>query len=247
MIRINAMEMENQLKAGLKALAAEAKSGETKRAIATCLQIGLKAVEKKAKLLAKPKKKRRKRRGFTPPYKRTGLLRKSYKVKKGVSKKGKGNPYAVLGPDKKVSKTVLLGKQMVKVTPSKYAHLVEFGFMAKHRKRLKGSKKLLGHDVELFKPQKIRRGTFRYIINQFAKKANDLSKGFIFKAYAAILSAVGSGSTWVQPQYIIKRAYQQAGGEMKTLAMQRIGLELGKLVMKVTKRNVKKRMNGKGF
>jgi hypothetical protein len=247
MIRINAMEMENQLKAGLKALAAEAKSGETKRAIATCLQIGLKAVEKKAKLLAKPKKKKRKRRGFTSPYKRTGLLRKSYKVKKGVSKKGKGNPYAVLGPDKKVSKTVLLGKQMVKVTPSKYAHLVEFGFMLKHRKRLKGSKKLLGHDVELFKPQKIRKGTFRHTINQFAKKANDLSRGFIFKAYAAILSAIGSGSTWVQPQYIIKRAYQQAGGEMKTLAMQRIGLELGKLVMKVTKRNVKKRMNGKGF
>jgi hypothetical protein len=239
MIKVSTRQVEKEFKEWLHFVSLDARAAETKRAFANVLKYGMKAVEKRAKVLAKPKRKRRKRKGFFPPPKRTGMLRKSFRVKSGVAKKGKGLPYAVVGPSKKVSAEINVGGRTMLVKPSKYAHLVEFGFMAKHRKKM-NKKKLLGHTVETFKPFRPRRGSLHHTFNQFTKGANRLSRGMLFRLYASILTMSGKGSTWVQGQHIVERAYKESTGQIKSGIMDRMGIEVKKLFAKVAKRNAKK-------
>jgi hypothetical protein len=242
MIRVSTRQVEQEFKEWLHFVSIDARSAETKRAFANVLKYGMKAVEKRAKALAKPKRKLRKRKGFTPPPKRTGMLRKSFRVKSGVAKKGKGLPYAVVGPSKKVSAEMNVGGRTMLVKPSKYAHLVEFGFMAKHRKKTQKApkRKLLGHTVETFKVSRPRRGSLQHTLKQFTKGANRLSFGKLFHLYAKILTLFGKGSTWVPGQYILERAYKESTGQIKSGIMDRMGAEVKKLFAKVAKRKAKK-------
>jgi hypothetical protein len=59
-------------------------------------------------------------------------LKKSFIVKHGVTKKGV--PYALVGPSRSVKEDVKRGRKTIKKWPVKYAHLVEYGFLARARK-----------------------------------------------------------------------------------------------------------------
>lgn len=233
MIKTDSMDLAWKLKNAVQSLGLIAKDGESKRAIASALYVGFKATLKRAKELAKPKRKKRKHKGFSPPPKRTGLLRKSYVTKKGVTKKGKGNPYAVLGPSKKVSG--YLGSQ--KVVPSRYAHLVEFGAMLKPRRK---KRQILGIQTEAFRAKRPKRGSILDIVQKTAKEANRLSNGTIFRGYATLLRSMGKSRTWVQGQYILRRAYYSTIGSIKSESMARLSIEAKKLVDRIAKRNLRK-------
>lgn len=233
MIKTDPAGLARQLRSSIESFGVEAKAGEFKRGIASGLYAGLKPTQKKAKELAKPKRKKRNRRGFSPPPKRTGLLRKSYSLKKGVAQKGKGKPYAAMGPSKLTSGH--LGKQ--KVVPSRYAHLVEFGAMLKPRGR---KKQILGHDVKAFRAKRPRRGGILDIIQKTAKEANRLSNGRVFRGYAMLLRSMGKNRIWVQGQYIVRRAYQSTIGAIKSNSMEKIKQEAQKLAARIMKRNAKR-------
>ena len=239
MLKVSTRAVEREFRQWLQFITLEAKAGETKRAFAAVLKGGLKAVEKRAKALAKPKRKKRKKRGYRPPPKRTGMLRKSYTTISGVARKGKGKPYAVVGPKKNFAKEFPIGNRIMLVQPSRYSHLVEFGFMNKGGRRKK-KKTLLGHKVEFFRPNRPRRGSLAHTLKRFMRGANRLSRGMIFRLYARVLTMAGSKSTWVQGQFILTRAYRESAGEIKSGIAKRMGVEIKKLFRKVKKRNDKK-------
>ena len=105
------------------------------QAIGRALGGGLRPLLKAVKRGVPKKKRKGKRRKHIEA--RTGLLKKSFIVKHGVTKKGV--PYALVGPSRSVVKTVSRGtniknKKTIDKMPVKYAHLVEYGFLARARK-----------------------------------------------------------------------------------------------------------------
>ena len=103
------------------------------QAIGRALGGGLRPLLKAVKRGVPKKKRKGKRRKHIEP--RTGLLKKSFIVKHGVTKKGV--PYALVGPSRSVKKDVARGKKpksTIEKWPVKYAHLVEYGFLARARK-----------------------------------------------------------------------------------------------------------------
>ena len=101
------------------------KAADTKKALAGALYQGGKLIASAAKKLAP--KGGRKVKGSQKTYGKSGLLRRSYTTRKGVSQKGAGEPYAIVGPSRTLKETVRRGKRNMDVKPSNYAHLVEFG------------------------------------------------------------------------------------------------------------------------
>ena len=100
------------------------------QAIGRALGGGLRPLLKAVKRGVPKKKRKGKRRKHIEP--RTGLLKKSFIVKHGVTKKGV--PYALVGPSRSVKEDVKRGRKTIKKWPVKYAHLVEYGFLARARK-----------------------------------------------------------------------------------------------------------------
>ena len=100
------------------------------QAIGRALGGGLRPLLKAVKRGVPKKKRKGKRRKHIEP--RTGLLKKSFIVKHGVTKKGV--PYALVGPSRAVKEDVKRGRKTIKKWPVKYAHLVEYGFLARARK-----------------------------------------------------------------------------------------------------------------
>ena len=100
------------------------------QAIGRALGGGLRPLLKAVKRGVPKKKRKGKRRKHIEA--RTGLLKKSFIVKHGVTKKGV--PYALVGPSRSVKEDVKRGRKTIKKWPVKYAHLVEYGFLARARK-----------------------------------------------------------------------------------------------------------------
>ena len=100
------------------------------QAIGRALGGGLRPLLKAVKRGVPKKKRKGKRRKHIEA--RTGLLKKSFIVKHGVTKKGV--PYAIVGPSRAVKEDVKRGRKTIKKWPVKYAHLVEYGFLARARK-----------------------------------------------------------------------------------------------------------------
>jgi HK97 gp10 family phage protein len=96
---------------GLKALSSAAKKRTvTQRAV----KAGAKIVQRAAKAAA-------------PKRKGSGALKQSVGIKAAKGRRGKTLAYAVVGPRKKVRKTVRVGGRTVTAVPAFYAHLVEKG------------------------------------------------------------------------------------------------------------------------
>ena len=100
------------------------------QAIGRALGGGLRPLLKAVKRGVPKKKRKGKRRKHIEA--RTGLLKKSFIVKHGVTKKGV--PYALVGPSRAVKESITRGRKTIKKWPVKYAHLVEYGFLARARK-----------------------------------------------------------------------------------------------------------------
>jgi len=127
---LNASGMGKEIEAVGKRMLEMVKARTAVQALGRALGGGLRPLLAKVKSsVPKKKRKTKKRKWFEA---RTGLLKKSFVVKHGATKKGA--PYAMVGPSRKVKEPVTRGRKTIKKWPSKYAHLVEYGFMAKARK-----------------------------------------------------------------------------------------------------------------
>jgi len=222
MIKINTPEFSTQIMNAVRQFLNTASDRDTKKGIASALYQGGKIIASKARQLAPkaPRKKKKQRKA----YGRTGLLRRSYTTKKGVTKKGAGEPYAVVGPSKTLKKDIVRGNKTVTVKPSNYAHLVEFGFNAHARVPL-----VQGRNHEKF----VKKGILwkgstleEYISKKNIDKAK-LSKGKAFRT-ATFIKSTGQKFTRVAGQKIVERAYQSSIGEMKTIILQNLGIEIDK-------------------
>ena len=130
-VQLNAANMGKEIEAVGKRMLEIVKARAAVAALGRALGGGLRPMLAAAKRgVPKKKRKTKKRKWFEA---RTGLLKKSLVVKHGVTKKGA--PFAIVGPSRKVKEPGYRngGEKSLK-RPSHYAHLVEYGFMAKARK-----------------------------------------------------------------------------------------------------------------
>ena len=135
-VHLNTANMGKEIEEAGKKMLAIVKARAAVAALGRALGGGLRPMLAAAKRgVPKKRRKTKKRKWFEP---RTGLLKKSLVVKHGVTKKGA--PFAIVGPSRKTNKDIARGPgkdgppKPVNKRPSNYAHLVEYGFMAKARK-----------------------------------------------------------------------------------------------------------------
>ena len=129
-VRLNTANMGKEIEAVGKQMLAIVKARAAVAALGRALGGGLRPMLAAAKRgVPKKRRKTKKRRWFEP---RTGLLKKSLVVKHGVTKNGA--PFAIVGPSRKVKEPGYRGDEDAEKRPAHYAHLVEYGFMAKARK-----------------------------------------------------------------------------------------------------------------
>jgi len=129
-VQMNTANMGKEIEEAGRKMLSIVKARAAVAALGRALGGGLRPMLAAAKRgVPKKKRKTKKRKWFEA---RTGLLKKSFVVKHGATKKGA--PYAMVGPSRKVKEPVTRGRKTIKKWPSKYAHLVEYGFMAKARK-----------------------------------------------------------------------------------------------------------------
>lgn len=231
MIVVQNSDFSSQIKASVALIGVVAKDKEAKKAIAGALHQGAKIIVKQARSFAP--KAGRKKRGQTKNYGKTGLLKRSYTSKKGVSKKGKGEPYAVVGPSKKITDNIKRGRRIVKVYPSNYAHLVEFGFNVHHRV-----------------PGVSGRNHEKYVKKGVLWKSSDLEKYIADKKHiygawqkkrvAKFLVGSGQGTSTVAGQHIVKRAYDSTRQAVATKITSSMAEEFAKAIQKEYMRQVRK-------
>ena len=129
-VQLNTANMGKEIEAVGKQMLAIVKARAAVAALGRALGGGLRPMLAAAKRgVPKKRRKTKKRRWFEP---RTGLLKKSLVVKHGVTKNGA--PFAIVGPSRKVKEPGYRGDEDAEKRPAHYAHLVEYGFMAKARK-----------------------------------------------------------------------------------------------------------------
>ena len=130
-VQLNTANMGKEIEDAGRKMLAIVKARAAVAALGRALGGGLRPMLAAAKRgVPKKKRKTKKRKWFEA---RTGLLKKSLVVKHGVTKKGA--PFAIVGPSRKIKESGYRGggEKSLK-RPSHYAHLVEYGFMAKARK-----------------------------------------------------------------------------------------------------------------
>lgn len=234
MIRLTGTDLGEQIAAGIVQFAKQVNAKETKKGLASALYQGAKLIAKTARQLAP--KAARKGKGAGKTHGATGALRRSYTAKKGVSRNGAGNPYAIAGPSATLEVNVRRGKRMIGVKPSNYAHLVEYGFNAHHRvpsvsgrnheRIVKKGVLWKGSDLERYMQK-----------NQLHVQA--LTKGKAIRA-KAFLAGSGQGSTHVAGQHIMERAYQANKGSVQSAIISSIGAEIEKAVLRAYMKQVRK-------
>lgn len=234
MIKVNVANLSREIIHAVKNFTNCATEKETKNGIASALYKGGKIIASKARQLAP--KAARKKKGSRKKYGATGLLRRSYTTKKGVSKKGTGQPFAVVGPSRTLKKDIVRGLKTVTVKPSNYAHLVEFGFNAhsrvpvvqgrNHEKIVKKGVLWIGSDLEKY-------------IKQKAIDTANFSKGKT-KRHKAFVTGTGQKSTRVPGQHIVQRAYQSSLAEVRSIILANVGIEIDKAAHRAYMRNVRK-------
>ena len=232
MIKVNAGDLNTQIMEAVKQFLGAATERDTKKGIASALHKGGKIIASKAKQLA-PKATRKKSKGRL---KRTGLLRRSYTTKKGVTKKGAGQPFAVVGPSKSLKKEIKRGRQVVTIKPSNYAHLVEFGYNAHARVPL-----VTGRNHERFVKKSILwvPNTLEEYIKKKEIDRTKLTKGKAFRT-AAFIASKGQSSVRVAGQHIVERAYKSCTGEVAAVIVQNLGIEIDKAAHRSYMRQVRK-------
>jgi len=234
MIKVYVDRIQQEIAEGIARFDAILKAADTKKALAGALYQGGKLIASAAKKLAP--KGGRKVKGAAKTQGKTGLLRRSYTTRKGVSKRGTGDPYAIVGPSRTLKEMVRRGKRNMEVKPSNYAHLVEFGFNAHHRVPL-----VTGRNHEsLVKKGVLWQGS---TLEKYMKRKNlelsKLSQGKQIRAKAFIGSA-GQGSSRVPPQHIVQRAYQQTISAVTQVITESIGIQMDKAIEKAHIRAMKK-------
>lgn len=128
-MQLNTSNMSKEIEDAGRKMLSIVKARAAVAALGRALGGGLRPMLAKIKSsVPKKKRKTKKRKWFEA---RTGLLKKSFVVKHGATKKGA--PFAVVGPSRSVKGSGRGGKEDNKY-PANYAHLVEYGFMAKARK-----------------------------------------------------------------------------------------------------------------
>lgn len=127
---MNTANMGKEIEAVGKRMLEIVKARAAVAALGRALGGGLRPMLAAAKRGVPTKKRKTKKRKWFEA--RTGLLKKSLVVKHGVTKKGL--PFAVVGPSRKVKVAGYRGDEDAEKRPAHYAHLVEYGFMAKARK-----------------------------------------------------------------------------------------------------------------
>ena len=234
MIKINAADLDKQIINAVKNFINAATEKDTKKGIASALYQGGKIIASRARQLA-PKAARRKKKS-RKAYGRTGLLRRSYTTKKGVTKKGAGQPFAVVGPSKTLKKDIQRGSKTVTIKPSNYAHLVEFGFNVHARVPL-----VKGRNHERFVKKGVlwKSSTLEEYINKKTIDKSKLSKGKAFRT-AAFIKSTGQKSTRVAGQKIVERAYQSSISEVRTVIIKNLGIEIDKAAQRTYLKQVRK-------
>ena len=226
MITVKVAQMQAEIAADIARFQNLIKASDTKKGIAGALYQGGKQIAQAARQLAP--KAGRKKKGSQRTSGKTGLLRRSYTTKKGVSKKGAGEPFAVVGPSRTIAENVIRGRHTVSVKPSNYAHLVEFGFNAHHRVPLvKGrNHERLAKKGVLWQPSTLEK--YMKLKNLEMQK---LSKGKKIRAQA-FMGSSGQGTSRVPPQHILQRAYQQTIGAATKTIMESLGVEMDKVILR---------------
>ena len=129
-VQLNTANMGKEIEDAGRKMLAIVKARAAVAALGRALGGGLRPMLAAAKRgVPKKKRKTKKRKWFEA---RTGLLKKSLVVKHGVTKKGA--PFAIVGPSRKIKESGYRGDEDAEKRPAHYAHLVEYGFMAKARK-----------------------------------------------------------------------------------------------------------------
>jgi len=210
------------------------KAADTKKALAGALYQGGKLIASAAKKLAP--KGGRKVKGSQKTYGKSGLLRRSYTTRKGVSQKGAGEPYAIVGPSRTLKETVRRGKRNMDVKPSNYAHLVEFGFNAHHRVPLVSGR---NHESLVKKGVLWQGSTLQKYMKRKEIDMTKLSQGKQIRA-KAFLGSAGQGMSRVPPQHIVQRAYQQTMSAAAQAITGGIKIQMDKAIERAHQRAMKK-------
>ena len=234
MITVDQKSINEEIRRGLSALRTVVKDVPAARAMATALEAGGKVIAAKARTLA-PKRGRLKRGSKTKTYGKTGLLRKSIKTKKGITKKG-NVPFCAIGPSKSVKEIVQRGKKQVEQRPAYYSHLVEYGFKAHHRVPLVTGRQ---HETIVKKGILWQGRDLEKYMKKTGLKKDMLTKGKAFRTAAFIASKKGQGSSSVAGKHFMQKASDQGSAASVPPIVQRLTVEMAKILKRIESRRRK--------
>lgn len=225
MIQVKAAKLTKEIEKGLQGLRGLVKDKQFANAASIALAAGGRIVAQKAKSFA-PKGGRSKK-GQTKTYGKSGLLKKSLAVKKGVGKTGR--PYSVVGPSANVSEQVRRGKKSTTQKPSNYSHLVEYGFKAHHRVPLVAGRT---HQSIVKKGVLWQGSDLEKYVKKHQVQMASLSKGKARRA-AYFMASKGQGSTTVPGQHFMQKAYDSAKGSIGPAIVIKLQAETEKAIKRL--------------
>lgn len=225
MIKVNSSRLASDIEKGLQGLRGLVKDKQFAAAASIALAAGGRIVAQKAKSFA-PKGGRSKK-GQTKTYGKSGLLRKSLAVKKGVGKTGR--PYSVVGPSANVSESVRRGRKSVTQRPSNYSHLVEHGFRAHHRVPLVSGR---NHESIVKKGVLWKGSDLEKYVKRHQVQMASLTQGKARRA-ARFMAGSGQGSTTVPGQHFMQKAYDSAKGSIGSAIVIKLQAETEKAIKRL--------------